>query len=84
MPKTTGVKMVVNPAEKESVCREVLGDFPEKLERENGIEDIVAQCRLMPVWADLDGDAVPRYVKQAPARQRCSSSPCGRNSSGTR
>ena len=49
MPKTTGVKMVVNPAEKESVCREVLGDFPEKLERENGIEDIMAQCRLMPV-----------------------------------
>ncbi|MBD9060712.1 MAG: N-acetyltransferase [Ruminococcaceae bacterium] len=58
MPKTSGVKMVVDPAEKESMCREALGDFPEKLERENGIEDIVAQCRLMPVWADLDGDAV--------------------------
>lgn len=58
MPKSTGVRMVVNPAEKETACREVLGDFPEKMEREKSAEDIAAQCRLMPVWADLDGDIV--------------------------
>ena len=58
MPKTSGVKMVVNPGDKESFCREVLSDFPEKLQRENGTEDIASGCRTMPMWAEFDGDIV--------------------------
>ncbi len=58
MPKTTGVRMIVNPDEKEQVCREVLSAFPEKLEREKSIEEFAQKCRTMPVWADVDGDVV--------------------------
>ena len=58
MPKTTGVRMIVNPDEKEQVCREVLSVFPEKLEREKSIEEFAQKCRTMPVWADVDEDVV--------------------------
>ena len=30
MPKTTGVRLVINPAEKEAVIKEVLSALPEK------------------------------------------------------
>lgn len=59
MPKTDGVRMVVSPDEKESVCREVLGSAAGKLEKVIDIDNIAAECRLMPMWADFDeGKAV--------------------------
>lgn len=62
MPKTTGVRLVINPAEKEAVIKEVLSAIPEKAERGQSIDDIAAQCRLMPVWADMDGDIVRGFA----------------------
>lgn len=62
MPKTTGVKMVVNPRDKENICREVLGDFPEKAEREKSIEELAVMCRTMPVWAEYSGDTVRGFT----------------------
>lgn len=62
MPKSCGVKQIINPGEKESICREVLSVLPGKDGSPNSVEEHAAQCRLMPVWADMDGDIVRGFV----------------------
>lgn len=62
MARSAGVKQIISPDEKESVCREVLTQLPEWFERRESVEDYSVKCRLLPVWADMDDTTVRGFI----------------------
>lgn len=58
MPK---VRQIINPDEKERVCREMLAEMPEITERRSP-EEYAADCRMLPMWADIDEDVLRGFT----------------------
>ncbi len=50
------VRQIINPDEKETICRELLAAVPEWKGYAADIEEYAAQCRMTPLWADIDED----------------------------
>lgn len=50
------VRQIISPDDKESICRELLNALPEWKGFAGNIEEYAAQCRMMPLWADIDED----------------------------
>lgn len=61
MPKSSSVKQIISPDEKEAVCRIMLSIAPEWRNYTEYIDDFAVKCRSMPFWADMEEDAeIPR------------------------
>lgn len=50
------VRQIISPDEKETICRELLTAVPEWKGYAADIDNCAAQCRMMPLWADIDED----------------------------
>lgn len=62
MLKSSVVKQIINPDEKEKICRDVLTDLPDWFEQKNSIDDYAANCRMLPIWANMDGETVRGFI----------------------
>mgnify|MGYP000030075858 FL=1 len=49
MPKISGAKQIINPDEKEKICREVLTSLPEWSGKDKSIDVHAAACRRLPL-----------------------------------
>ena len=49
MPKISGAKQIINPDEKEKICREVLTSLPEWSGKDKSIDVHAAACRMLPL-----------------------------------
>lgn len=73
MPKISGAKQIINPDEKEKICREVLTSLPEWSGKDKSIDVHAAACRMLPLWADIDEGTVRGFIalrETAPTLQR--------------
>lgn len=50
------VRQIINHDEKEEICRELLTAVPEWKSFAANIDECAAQCRMLPLWADIDED----------------------------
>ena len=62
MPKISGAKQIINPDEKEKICREVLTSLPEWSGKDKSIDVHAAACRMLPLWADIDEGTVRGFI----------------------
>ena len=62
MPKLSGAKQIINPDEKEQLCREVLTSLPEWAGKDKSIDEHSAACRMLPLWADIDEGTVRGFI----------------------
>lgn len=62
MSKSSSVKQIISPDEKENVCREILTLLPSLFENKFSIDEYAVNCRMLPVWAAYSGDELQGFI----------------------
>ncbi len=62
MPKSSSVKQIISPDDKETVCREILTALPNSFEDKYSIDEYAVNCRMLPVWAAYADEELQGFI----------------------